>query len=169
MGAQWGRFQRHDGSGRTRATAHWEDKLIVRSAVSVPDPSLSIIRRATHTRVFTMTIHIRLIERSLRSYRPLRHLPLTSAHCDESRFQLCPDDHRQRVWRRPEQHADPAFTIARHTGSQPGQNNARPHTARVAMNYLTASQTLPWPARSLSNRACLGYDCKATASTREYR
>ncbi|GFX49643.1 hypothetical protein TNCV_4902851 [Trichonephila clavipes] len=25
------------------------------------------------------------------------------------------------------------------------------------MNYLTAYQTLPWPARSLSNRACLQY------------
>ncbi|GFT43346.1 RNase H domain-containing protein [Trichonephila clavipes] len=31
-----------------------------------------------------------------------------------------------------------------------------PHTTRVAMNRLTASQTLLWPARSLSNRACLG-------------
>ncbi|GFS51579.1 rab-like protein 3 [Trichonephila clavipes] len=40
--------------------------------------------------------------------------------CDESRFQLYPDDHRRRVWRRPGQRADPAFTIARHTGPQPG-------------------------------------------------
>ncbi|GFU57776.1 transposable element Tc1 transposase [Trichonephila clavipes] len=39
---------------------------------------------------------------------------------DESRFQLCPDDHRGRVWRNPGQRADPAFTIARHTGPQPG-------------------------------------------------
>ncbi|GFX36463.1 transposable element Tc1 transposase [Trichonephila clavipes] len=108
---------------------------------------------------------------------------------DESRFQLCPDDHRRRVWRRPGQRADPAFTIAHHTGSQPGvlvwgaisfdsrtplypglifqQDNARPQTARVSMNCLAAYRTLPWPARSLSNRACLGYDEKATASTRE--
>ncbi|GFW76028.1 hypothetical protein TNCV_352131 [Trichonephila clavipes] len=35
---------------------------------------------------------------------------------DESRFQLCPDDHRRRVWRRPVQHADSAFTLAHHTG-----------------------------------------------------
>ncbi|GFY08414.1 transposable element Tc1 transposase [Trichonephila clavipes] len=28
------------------------------------------------------------------------------------------------------------------------QDNARPHTARVIMNFLTASQTLSWPARS---------------------
>ncbi|GFV28746.1 hypothetical protein TNCV_3986961 [Trichonephila clavipes] len=28
------------------------------------------------------------------------------------------------------------------------ENKARPHAARVAMNCLTACQTLPWPARS---------------------
>ncbi|GFU83606.1 uncharacterized protein TNCV_1886411 [Trichonephila clavipes] len=39
--------------------------------------------------------------------------------CDESRFQLCPDDHRRRVWRRPRQRADAAFAIAYHTGPQP--------------------------------------------------
>ncbi|GFU76793.1 uncharacterized protein TNCV_4519501 [Trichonephila clavipes] len=39
---------------------------------------------------------------------------------DESRFHLCPDDHRRRVWRRPGQRADPAFTIERHAGPQPG-------------------------------------------------
>ncbi|GFX12829.1 transposable element Tc1 transposase [Trichonephila clavipes] len=38
---------------------------------------------------------------------------------DESRFQLCPGDHRRRVWRRPGQCADPDFTIARHTSPQP--------------------------------------------------
>ena len=27
------------------------------------------------------------------------------------------------------------------------QDNARPRTARVAMNYLQACQTFPWPAR----------------------
>ncbi|GFX13727.1 uncharacterized protein TNCV_599371 [Trichonephila clavipes] len=51
---------------------------------------------------------------------------------DESGFQLCPDDHRRRVWRRPGPRADPAFTIARHTGPQLGD----------------AYQTLLWPARS---------------------
>ncbi|GFW90683.1 transposable element Tc1 transposase [Trichonephila clavipes] len=94
--------------------------------------------------------------------------------CDESRFHLCPDDHRRRVWRRPGQCADHAFTIARpnrpstrsyglgchfsfkpdpfgrhssHTYSA-SQDNAKPHTTRVAMNCLIAYQTLPWPARS---------------------
>ncbi|GFS49661.1 structural maintenance of chromosomes protein 6 [Trichonephila clavipes] len=47
------------------------------------------------------------------------------------------------------------------------EDKTRPHAARVAMNCLTVSQTLPWPARPLFNRVCLGYDGKATASTRE--
>ncbi|GFU90621.1 hypothetical protein TNCV_4450171 [Trichonephila clavipes] len=62
-----GIFQGHDGSGRPRAPSDREDKLIVRSAVTTPDSSLSTIR------LFN----------------------------DKSRFQLCPDDHRRRVWRRP--------------------------------------------------------------------
>ncbi|GFW10388.1 uncharacterized protein TNCV_5097391 [Trichonephila clavipes] len=37
-----------------------------------------------------------------------------------SHFQLCPDDHRRHVWCLPEQRADPAFTVARYTGLQPG-------------------------------------------------
>ncbi|GFX72476.1 HTH_Tnp_Tc3_2 domain-containing protein [Trichonephila clavipes] len=60
-----GRFQRHDGSGRPRAREDREDRLIVRSAVTVPDSSLSVIRRATRTSVTFMTINKRLIERNL--------------------------------------------------------------------------------------------------------
>ncbi|GFU60116.1 uncharacterized protein TNCV_3144741 [Trichonephila clavipes] len=45
------RFQHHDGSGRPRAREDREDKLIVRSAVTVPDSSLSAIRPADRTRV----------------------------------------------------------------------------------------------------------------------
>ncbi|GFY35830.1 hypothetical protein TNCV_4842061 [Trichonephila clavipes] len=37
---------------------------------------------------------------------------------DKSLFQLCPDNHRRRVWRRLVQCADPAFTTARHTSLQ---------------------------------------------------
>ncbi|GFW06207.1 uncharacterized protein TNCV_36821 [Trichonephila clavipes] len=42
------------------------------------------------------------------------------AFSDESRFQLCLDDHRRCVWRRPRQQADSAFTIACPTDPQPG-------------------------------------------------
>ncbi|GFU93255.1 HTH_Tnp_Tc3_2 domain-containing protein [Trichonephila clavipes] len=71
-----GRFQRHDGSGRSRFKSGKEDILIAISAVTATDLSLSTsIRRAAHTRVSTMTIHRRLKELNLHSYRPLRHLP----------------------------------------------------------------------------------------------
>ncbi|GFV53746.1 transposable element Tc1 transposase [Trichonephila clavipes] len=177
-----GRFQRHDDSGRSRATADRKDRLFIRSAVTAPVSSLSTTRRATRTRVSPMTVHRRLIERNL--------------HSDESRFQLGPEDHRRRVWRRPWLRANPAFTITRQTGPQPRvmvwsassfdsrtplvvirgtlaaqryvdnilrtvllpfllqysgliflQDNAIPHTARVAMNCLTSYETLPRPAR----------------------
>ncbi|GFT84714.1 uncharacterized protein TNCV_2767231 [Trichonephila clavipes] len=111
---------------------------------------------------------------------------------DKSRFQLCPDDNQRHVWNCPEQRADPAFTIAHHTDPQPGvmvwdaifftagplwsslkehlqpiEDKARSHAACVAMNCLTACQTLPWSSRSHLYRTCLGYDGKAAASTRE--
>ncbi|GFW56411.1 transposable element Tc1 transposase [Trichonephila clavipes] len=38
---------------------------------------------------------------------------------NESRFHLCPGDHRRRVWRQPRQRADPVFTNTHHTGPQP--------------------------------------------------
>ncbi|GFV18340.1 hypothetical protein TNCV_2822651 [Trichonephila clavipes] len=47
------------------------------------------------------------------------------------------------------------------------QYNAKPHPSRVAMNCLTACQTLLWLARFLSNRAYLEYDGKAAVSIRE--
>ncbi|GFW54314.1 HTH_Tnp_Tc3_2 domain-containing protein [Trichonephila clavipes] len=133
---------RHDGSGQPRATADQEDNLIVRSAVTALDASLSTIRRTTLSRVSTMTIPKRLIERNLPSYQTRRHLPITPAHCqtrlqwclarsgwnhadwgrivfsDESHFQLCPDDQGRCVWRRPGQRADSAFNTACHTGPQ---------------------------------------------------
>ncbi|GFU26689.1 transposable element Tcb2 transposase [Trichonephila clavipes] len=61
---------------------------------------------------------------------------------DESRFLLGTDDNRVRVWKRPEPflngHPEAIFQ----------QDNVRPHTARVAQDFLRHFQTLPWPARS---------------------
>lgn len=98
--------------------------MIVRSTVTAPDSLLFTIRCAARTLVSTMTIQRQLRERNLLSYWPLHHLPVTSAHCrtrlqwclarwswdnadwrrivfnDESRLQLCPDDHRRHVWKR---------------------------------------------------------------------
>ncbi|GFY28960.1 transposable element Tcb2 transposase [Trichonephila clavipes] len=53
---------------------------------------------------------------------------------DESRFVLGTDDNRVRVWRC--------------LGANFQQDNAHPHTARVAHDFLRHFQTLPWPARS---------------------
>ncbi|GFW91225.1 HTH_Tnp_Tc3_2 domain-containing protein [Trichonephila clavipes] len=91
-----------------------------------------------------MAIHRQLIERNLRSYRPLRYLPHTPVHCvarlqwcsdrsgwnhadwgsivfsDETRFQLCPDYRRRRVLRPSVQRAVPTFPITLHIGPQLG-------------------------------------------------
>ncbi|GFV78053.1 HTH_Tnp_Tc3_2 domain-containing protein [Trichonephila clavipes] len=83
-----GRLQRHDGSGRPRVTADLEDRLIAKSAITAPDSSLSTIRRVTRTRVSTITIHRRLIELNLCSYRPLPHLSLTPPYC-QARLEWC--------------------------------------------------------------------------------
>ncbi|GFW10866.1 transposable element Tc1 transposase [Trichonephila clavipes] len=93
-----GRFQLPNDSGQPRTTVDQVDRLISRLAVTAPASSLSNNRRVTRRRVSTMTIQRR----------------------DESRFRLCPDDHRRHVWRYQGQYADFALTIARHTCSQPG-------------------------------------------------
>ncbi|GFV55239.1 transposable element Tc1 transposase [Trichonephila clavipes] len=50
----------------------------------------------------------------------MRSLEDADKNGDESRFQLCPDDNRRRVWRLRRQRTDPAFTIAPYTGPQLG-------------------------------------------------
>ncbi|GFY05364.1 DDE_3 domain-containing protein [Trichonephila clavipes] len=90
---------------------------------------------------------------------------------DESRFVLEADDNRVRVWRHPAYGSRSTLIVMRgtltgkryvddilrpHVGpflnGLPGaifqQDNARPHTARVAEDFLRHFQTLPWPARS---------------------
>ncbi|GFX81846.1 transposable element Tcb2 transposase [Trichonephila clavipes] len=101
-----------------------------------------------------------------KSKRPFRALPLTLEHrqlrlqwcqarsvwnvtdwqkvvfSDESRFVLGTDDNRVWVWRHP----GPSLNGL--PGAILQQDNARPHTARVAQDFLRHCQTLPWPARS---------------------
>ncbi|GFT78523.1 transposable element Tcb2 transposase [Trichonephila clavipes] len=81
---------------------------------------------------------------------------------DESRFVMGTDDKHVRVWRRPDERYNSSHTVLRHTAPRwcngsflnglPGaifqQDNARPHTARVAQDFLRRFQTLPWPAHS---------------------
>ncbi|GFX52519.1 transposable element Tcb1 transposase [Trichonephila clavipes] len=91
---------------------------------------------------------------------------------DESRFVLGTDDNRVRVWRRPAYDSRSTLIVMRGTltgqryvddilrphvgpflngipGTTFQQDDARPHTARVAQDFLRHFQTLPWPARSL--------------------
>ncbi|GFX77228.1 transposable element Tc1 transposase [Trichonephila clavipes] len=97
---------------------------------------------------------------------------------DESRFVLETDDNRVWVWRHPGKRYNSPYTVLRHTARTAGvmvweaiaydsrstlivmrgtltgqlaifqQDNARPHTARVAQGFLRHFQILPWPARS---------------------
>ncbi|GFT14453.1 transposable element Tcb1 transposase [Trichonephila clavipes] len=141
-----GRFQRHDGSDRPRVIADRDDRLIVISAVTTPDSSLSTIKLVTRTLVSTTTIHRRLIERNLFSYRLLRQLPLTPAHC-QARLLWC-------LARSAQQYVNDILRavllpfLLQYCGLIFQQDNTRPHMERVDMNFLLAFQALPWPARS---------------------
>ncbi|GFX22721.1 serine-enriched protein [Trichonephila clavipes] len=114
------------------------------------------------------TISRHLAEANLKSKRPFRVLPLTPEHrqlrlqwcqaiskwnvtdwqkvvfSDESRFVLGTDDNRVRVWRHPDERTFPKWSPRDNFQ----QDNARPHSARVAQDFLRHFQTLPWPARS---------------------
>ncbi|GFT49317.1 transposable element Tcb1 transposase [Trichonephila clavipes] len=90
---------------------------------------------------------------------------------DESRFVWGTGDNRVRVWRRPAYDSRSTLIVMRGTLTGPRyvddilrphvgpflngfqgaifqQDNARPHTARVAQDFLRHCQTLPLPARS---------------------
>ncbi|GFY03653.1 HTH_Tnp_Tc3_2 domain-containing protein [Trichonephila clavipes] len=94
---------------------------------------------------------------------------------DESRLVLGTYDNRVRMWRRSdERYNSPPHTVLRHTARTAGQryvddilrhhvglflnvlpdaisqqDNASPHAARVAQDFLRHFQTLPLPASSL--------------------
>ncbi|GFT23574.1 transposable element Tc1 transposase [Trichonephila clavipes] len=133
-------------------TAGWSTRhvavLVDRSECAVRNCWEQWTRDGTHAR--------HLAEANLKSKRPFRALPLTLEHrqpclqwcqarsmwnvtdwqkvvfSDESRFLLGTDGKRVRVWRRP----------GPFLNGLPGaifqQENARPHTARVAQDFLTS-------------------------------
>ncbi|GFV38483.1 transposable element Tcb2 transposase [Trichonephila clavipes] len=135
-----------------------EDRRIVRQALMDLTVIRSTIRADVGVAIVPQTISRHLAEANLKSKRPFCALPLTPEHrelrlqwcqarsmwnvtdwkkvmfSDESRFVLGKDDNRVREWRRPE-------AIFQ-------QDNARPHTARVAQDLKRHFQILPWPARS---------------------
>ncbi|GFW87248.1 transposable element Tcb2 transposase [Trichonephila clavipes] len=135
-----------------------EDRRIMRQALVDPTVTRSTIRADVGAAIVPQTISRHLAEANLKSKPPFRALPLTLEHrqlplqwcqarsmwnvtdwqkvvfSDESRFLLGTDDNCVRVWRHP--------------GAIFQQNNVRPHTARVAQDFLRHFQTLPWPAHS---------------------
>ncbi|GFY06863.1 transposable element Tc1 transposase [Trichonephila clavipes] len=149
-----------------RKTARREERRIVRHALVDPIVTRSTIRSDVDVAIVPQTISRHLAEANLKSKHPFRALPLTPEHrqlrlqwcqarsiwnvtdwqnvvfSDESRFVLGTDGNRVRVWRRP----------GPFLNGLPGvifkQDNARPHTARVAQKFKSHFQTLPWPARS---------------------
>ncbi|GFY11813.1 transposable element Tc1 transposase [Trichonephila clavipes] len=167
---QWtreGTHARKTRSGTTRKTTRREDRRIVRQALVDPTVTRSTIRAEVGEAIVPQTISRYLAEANLKSKRPFRAFPLTQEHrqlrlqwyqarsmrnvtdwqkvvfSDESRFVLGTDDNRVRVWRRP---VEPFLNGL--PGSIFQQDNARPHTASVAQDFLRHFQTLPWPARS---------------------
>ncbi|GFS86049.1 transposable element Tc1 transposase [Trichonephila clavipes] len=168
---QWTRESTHarkTGSGATRKTTRRDDRRIVRQALVDPTVTRSTIRTDVGVAIVPQTISRHLAEANLKSKRPFRALPLTPKHrqlrlqwyqarsmgnvtywqkvvlSDESRFDLGTNDNRVRVWRRPGERTfrkwSPRAIFQ--------QDNARPHTARVAQDFLRHFQTLPWPSRS---------------------
>ncbi|GFV16097.1 transposable element Tc1 transposase [Trichonephila clavipes] len=161
---QWTRGSTHaqeTGSGTTRKNRRRKDRRIVRQALVDPTVTRSTIRADVGAAIVLQTISRHLAEANLNSKRPFRTLHLTPEHrqlrlqwCQarsmwnvtdwqnvfshESRFVLGTDDNRVRVWRR----------LVPFLNGLPGaifqQNNARPHTARFAQDFLRHFQTLPW-------------------------
>ncbi|GFV50405.1 transposable element Tcb1 transposase [Trichonephila clavipes] len=139
---------------------------IVRQALVDPTVTRLTIRADVGVPIVPQTISRHLVEANLKYNRPFRALPLRPEHqqlrlqwcqsrsmwnvtdwqkvvfSDESRFVLGTDDNRVRVgWR-------PGPFLNRLLGAIFQQDNAHPHTARVAQDFLRHFQTLPWPARS---------------------
>ncbi|GFT64268.1 transposable element Tc1 transposase [Trichonephila clavipes] len=166
---QWtreGTHARKTGSGETRKTTRREDRRIVRQALVDPTVTRSTIRADVGVSIVPQTISRHLSEANLKSKCPFRALPLTPEHrqlrlqwcqarsmwnvtdwqkvvfSDESRFVWGTDDNRVLVWRQP------GSFLNGLPGAIFQQDNARPHTARVAQDFLRHFQTLPWPARS---------------------
>ncbi|GFW18842.1 transposable element Tcb2 transposase [Trichonephila clavipes] len=168
---QWTREGTHvlkTGSGATMKTTRREDQRIVRQALVDPTVTRSTIRADVGVAIVPQTISRHLAEANLKSKRPFRALPLTPeiSNCVYSGAK--PDqcgmsqiDKRLCLVMNPGLFWGQMITVFGCGGALvsgpflnglPGaifqQDNARPHTARVAQDFLRHFQTLPWPARS---------------------
>ncbi|GFX78710.1 transposable element Tcb2 transposase [Trichonephila clavipes] len=129
---QWtreGTHARKTGSGAARKATRREDRRIVRQALVEPTVTRSSIRADVGVTIVPQTISRHFAESNLKSKRPFRALPLTPEH-RQLHLQWCQARSTWNVtdWQK--------------------QDIARPHTARVAQDFLRYFQTLPWRARS---------------------
>ncbi|GFX83562.1 HTH_Tnp_Tc3_2 domain-containing protein [Trichonephila clavipes] len=76
---QEGTHARKTGSGATRKTTRREDRRIVRQALVDPTVTRSTIRADVGVAIVPQTISRHLAQANLKSKRPFRTLPLTSA------------------------------------------------------------------------------------------
>ncbi|GFW26293.1 HTH_Tnp_Tc3_2 domain-containing protein [Trichonephila clavipes] len=108
------------------------------------DPAVtrSTIRADVGVAIVPQIISRHLAEANLKSKRPFRALPLTHEH-RELRLQWCQARSMWNVtdWQKTFPKWFPRGKIFH-------QDNAHPHTARVAQDFLRHFKTLPWPARS---------------------
>ncbi|GFW39615.1 transposable element Tc1 transposase [Trichonephila clavipes] len=150
---------RKTGSGANRKTTRREDRRIERPALVDPRVTRSTIRADVGVAIVPQTISRQLAEVNLKSKHPFRALPLTSEH-RQLRLQWCQARSMWNVtdWQKVVFSDESRFVLGIddncvRCGGALGaifqQVDARPHTARVAQDFLRHFQTLPWPARSL--------------------
>ncbi|GFV98503.1 transposable element Tcb2 transposase [Trichonephila clavipes] len=132
---------RKTGSGATRKTTRREDRKIVQQALVDPTVTRSTIRADIGVGIVPQRISRHLAEANLKSKRPFRVLPLTPEHW-QLRLQWCKPDQcgMSQIGKRTFPKWSPRGYFQ--------QDNARPHTTRVAQDFLRHFQTLPWPAHS---------------------
>ncbi|GFU78395.1 transposable element Tcb2 transposase [Trichonephila clavipes] len=153
---QWtreGTHVRKTGSGATRKITRRKDRRIVRQALVDPTVTRSTIRADVGVVIVPQTISRHLAEANLKSMRPFRALLGNCVYsgakpdqCGMSQIgkRLCLVMNPGLFWGQ-----------MRTVGGCGGalvqifqQDNALPHTARVAQVFLRQFHTLPWPARS---------------------
>ncbi|GFU81757.1 transposable element Tcb2 transposase [Trichonephila clavipes] len=153
---QWpreGTHARKTGSGVTRKTTRREVRRIVRQALVNPTVTRSTIRNDAGVAIVPQPISRHLAEANLKSKRLFHALSLTPEHRQLLYSGAKPDQcgmsqigKRLFLVRNPGLFWGQNITVYGCGGAL--QGNARPHTARVAQDFLRHFQTLLWPARS---------------------
>ncbi|GFW23598.1 transposable element Tcb2 transposase [Trichonephila clavipes] len=148
-----GTHARKSGSETTRKTTGREDRMIVRKALVDPTVIRSTRRADVGLSIGSTNNFQRLAEVNLNAKHPFRALPLTKEY-RQLRLQWCKARSMWNVtdWQNIVFSDESRFfwgqmiTVYMCGGAL--QDNARPHTARVAQDFLRHFQTLPWQVRS---------------------